>query len=267
MNIFNILFNQPLANGLMLFYNFLGHNFGVATLVFSSFLFLVTKPLTKPQLETAKKIKELQPLINKLKKKYGKDQTAFMKAQNDLYKEKNINPTAGCLPLILQVVIFITFSNVFNTAIQGASKFNEFLYPALKIAEGQELNMNFWYANIAKPDLVMIAGLPFALPGLFFVLIIILQFLSGKIMSPYIKEEEKVAKATKTQEDDMQVAMQKSMVYTLPLMYAFFGYQYSLGSILYLLVYVVGNIWTQVGMNGWGGLTPYTNKLSSFFKK
>jgi YidC/Oxa1 family membrane protein insertase len=263
MNIFNLIFNQPLANGLMLFYNVLGHNFGVATIVFSTFLFFITRPLIKPQLETAKKIKELQPLINKLKSKYGKDQTAFMKAQAELYKQKGINPTGGCLPLVLQIIIFLTFSNVFNTAIQGTAKFNEFLYPALKIAQGQELNMHFWYANIAKPDLIMVAGIPFALPGLFFVLIVILQFLSGKIMSPYIKEEAKVAKVTKTQEDDMQVAMQQSMAYTLPLMYAFFGYKYALGSILYLLVYVLGNIWTQVGMNGWGGLTPAVNLLKS----
>ncbi|MDP1710199.1 MAG: YidC/Oxa1 family membrane protein insertase, partial [bacterium] len=80
MNIFTTLLIQPLTNGLILFYNLLGHNLGTAIIGFSVFLIFVMRPLTKPYMESMKRIKELQPKVDKLKKKYGKDKIAFSKA-------------------------------------------------------------------------------------------------------------------------------------------------------------------------------------------
>src|SRR5260221_10549291 len=97
MNIFTLLITQPLANGLILFYNIFGHNLGLAILGFSIFLIFVMRPLTKPYMDSMKKVKEVQPMIDKLKKKYGKDTMGFSKAQAELYKQRRVNPAAGCL--------------------------------------------------------------------------------------------------------------------------------------------------------------------------
>src|SRR6266478_5569981 len=102
MDIFKILLTQPLINGLILFYRVTGQNLGVAILFFSVFLVFVLKPLTKPYLESMKKIKAFEPQLAKLKKKYGNDKLKFSQAQTELYKQNKINPTAGCLPYILQ---------------------------------------------------------------------------------------------------------------------------------------------------------------------
>ena len=53
-------------------------------------------------MESAKKMREIQPLVDKLKKKYKNDQKGLMAAQTELYKQKGVNPAAGCLPIIPQ---------------------------------------------------------------------------------------------------------------------------------------------------------------------
>ena len=263
--IFDIILKQPLANGLILFYNIFGHNLGIATILFSSALFLITRPLNKPQMESMKKIKEVQPLVDKLKKKYGTDKMAFSKAQAELYKQKGINPGAGCIFQILQLVILITFYQVFATSLSNSAdsivKLNELLYQPLKIASETTLNTSFWYLDISKPDLFHVPGISFGLPGLFLILATISQFLSIKITAPFIEKEKKIVKATKSDTDDMQLAMSSSMMYTVPLMTLYFGYTFPSGLALYWLVFSIGTVWQQVSTNGWGGLTPFIRRF------
>lgn len=271
MNIFTLLLVQPLTNGLFLFYKFLGQNLGVAILVFSVALIFALRPLTKPYMESMKKIKALEPQLAKLKKKYGSDKIKMSQVQADLYKQNKINPAAGCLPYLLQFAILIALFNVFTTALSSdgsaSAKVNALLYPAIKFSQNHVLNTSFLYLDISKPDVFHVPGIPFALPGLFLVLATIAQFLSVKITAPYIKAEEKAAKGTKSDTDDMQVAMQQSMTYTLPLMTLFFGLKFPSGLALYWLVFSVINVWQQVSISGWGSLTPYVTKFTSLFKK
>ena len=69
MDLFTILLVQPLINGLIIFYKVLGQNMGIAILVFSVFLKVILSPITKSSLENAKKAREWQPQIDKLKKR------------------------------------------------------------------------------------------------------------------------------------------------------------------------------------------------------
>ncbi len=265
MNIFSIILTQPLANGLILFYNLFGHNLGLATILFSSFLFLITRPLSKPQMESMKKMREIQPSVNKLKKKYGNDKMGFSKAQAELYKQKGINPGAGCIFQIIQLVILITFYQVFATSLSNSAesiaKLNDLLYPPLKIAAQTVLNTNFLYLDISKPDLFNLPGIQFGLPGIFLILATLAQFLSIKITAPYVEAEKKAVKATKAEGDDMQLAMSNSMMYTVPLMTLYFGYKFPSGLALYWLVFSIGTVWQQVASNGWGSLTPFIRRL------
>ncbi|KKR70767.1 MAG: Membrane protein insertase, YidC/Oxa1 family [Candidatus Woesebacteria bacterium GW2011_GWA2_40_7b] len=265
MNIFQVLLVQPLTNGLMLFYRILGQNLGVAILGFSLFLIFILRPLTKPYLNSMKRIKELEPEVSKLKKKYLGDKMGFSKAQADLYKERKINPAAGCLPYLLQFAVLIALFNVFTTALAGDGnamvKVNRLLYPALRFDQNQVLNTKFLYLDVSEPDKFNVPGIPFALPGLFLILATVAQFLSVKITTPYISVEQKVAKSTKSDTDDMQVSMQKSMIYTLPLMTLFFGLSFPSGLALYWLVFSIVSVWQQVLMSGWGSLTPFVTRL------
>ncbi len=263
MNIFNIILIQPLANGLILFYRILGENMGLAIIGFSLALRLLLNPLTKPYMESMKKMKEIEPQISKLKKKYANDSKGLMQAQTELYKQKGINPGAGCLPYILQIVVLIALFNVFNRVLKAtdANAFNELLYSPLKFAKDAVLNTRFLYLDITKPDVFHISGIPFALPGPLLFLAALLQYVASEMMTPFVNKEEKLAKKTANQVDDMQVSMQQSMKYTFPLFTLVFGVGFPSGLALYWLLFSIFQVWQQYQSSGWGGLTPFIQRL------
>lgn len=271
MNIFTTLLIQPLTNGLILFYKILGQNMGFAIIGFSLFLRFILNPLTAPYMKSMKRIKEVEPLVNKLKIKYANDKKGLMAAQQELYKQKNINPGAGCLPYILQIVILISLFNVFTRALSvdgdTISKLNELLYQPLKFIEGQTINTGFLYLDVRKPDIFNIPEIPFPLPGPILILAGILQFFSAKMNSPLVKKEQQIAKKTKGKADDMATAMQSSMIYTFPAMTILFGIKFPSGLALYWLLFSVFQIYQQYKTSGWGGLTPMINKIGFLRKK
>ncbi len=272
MNIFTTLLIQPLANGLAIFYKLLGGNMGIAIIGFSLFLRFILNPLTKPYMESMRKMKELAPQLEKLKKKHGNDKVKFAQAQADFYKQKGINPGAGCLPYILQIVVLIAFFNVFTRVLipngDAVYQFNQLLYEPLKFAEGEVINMKFLYLDVTKPDCFGPGtcssdpfSLPFPIPGPLLILAALIQFLSAKIGMPYTKIEEKVAEKTSEKKDDFQVAMQKSMIYTFPLFTLFIGMRFASGLAIYWLVFSATQAYQQVRSQGWGQLTDVVNKI------
>jgi len=270
MIIIETLLLAPLTNGLILFYYLFLQNMGLAIIGFSVFLRFVTNPLTKPYMASMKKIKEVEPLIKKLKLKYAKDQKGLMAAQTELYKQKGINPSAGCLPYILNIAIMIALFNVFTQVLSvkddSMTKLNALLYAPLKMSENAQLNTQFLYFNVKVPDTInKFVGLedkkPFPIPGPMIILAGLLQFFSAKMMAPIIKKEEKIAKDTKGGVDDMAVAMQSSMMYTFPLMTIVFGVSFPSGLALYWLLFSVFQMHQQYQSSGWGGLTPLINRL------
>lgn len=265
MNIFTIILIQPLANGLVIFYKLLGGNMGLAIIGFSIFLRVILNPLTKPYMESMKKMKDLAPQLAKLKKKHGDDKVKFAKAQADFYKEKGINPGAGCLPYILQIVVLIAFFNVFMRVLSpngdAIIQFNQLLYEPLKFGEGEVLNTKFLYLDVTKPDKFDFSFLPFSIPGPILTLAAVIQFLSAKVGIPYTKMEEGAAKKTSEKSDDFQVAMQKSMIYTFPLFTLFIGMRFASGLALYWLMFSAIQAYQQVKSQGWGELTTWVNKI------
>ncbi len=265
MNIFTTLLIQPLANGLILFYKILGNNLGLAIIGFGLALRMILNPLTKPYMESMKKMKEFAPQLDKLKKKYKGDKMKLAQAQSEFYRQKGINPGAGCLPYLLQIVVLIAFFNVFSRTLSPngeiVTRFNELLYEPLKFAADAVINTKFLHLDVTKPDVVNVSFLPFAVPGPVLLLAAFVQFISAKITAPYVEAEEKVAKKTKESTDDIQVAMQQSMIFTFPLMTIIIGVRFASGLALYWLLFSVYQAIQQYRSGGWGGLTPWIKKL------
>jgi YidC/Oxa1 family membrane protein insertase len=265
MNIFTTLLIQPLANGLIVAYRLLGENMGLAILGFGLFLRVVLNPLTKPYMKSMKKMKDFAPQLEKLKKKHKGDKVKLAQAQSEFYKQKGINPGAGCLPYLLQIVVLIAFFNVFSRVLTPngdiVARFNELLYEPLKFGVQEIINTKFLYLDVTRPDVFNIPFLPFPLPGPVLILAAFVQFLSAKIMAPYVKAEEKAAEKTEKKADDIQAAMQKSMIYTFPLMTIVIGFRFASGLALYWLLFSVYQAIQQYNSQGWGGLTPWIEKI------
>jgi len=264
MNIFTTFLIQPLTNGLILFYKLLGGNLGIAIIAFSLALRFILNPLTKPYMQSMKKMKELQPQLDKLKKKYANDKKGLLEAQAEFYRQEKVNPGAGCLPYLLQIVILIALFNVFTRVLSpgvGIEKLNALLYEPLRFAQNESLKTSFLYLNLTKPDVFRIPGAPFPIPGPLLILAALLQFVSAKIMAPMVSAEKKVAQKTAGGADDIQVAMQQSMTYTFPLFTLIFGMSFPSGLALYWLLFSFWQAWQQYKTTGWGGMTPWISKL------
>lgn len=256
---------QPLANGLIIFYKLLGSNMGLAIIGFSLFLRLILYPLTKPYMQSMKKMREFTPQLEKLKKKHKGDKVKLAQAQADFYKQKGIKPGAGCLPYLLQIVVLIAFFNVFTRALSPdgdpTARFNDLLYEPLMFINGDTLNTKFLYLDITRPDVFNVDFLPFAIPGPLLFLAALVQLISAKIMAPIEKLDEKVAERTKGSTDDIQTAMQKSMTYTFPLFTLLIGSRFPSGLALYWFVFSLTQAYQQYKSQGWGGLTPWLEKI------
>lgn len=250
----------------MVFYHLLGDNLGWAIIGFSLVLRFALYPLTKPYMDSMKKMKDYKSDIDRLKKKHKNDKVKLAQAQSDFYKEKGINPTAGCLPYVLQIVILIAlfrmFINVLSANGEAINKLNDLLYEPLKIT-ADHLNTQFFIWDLTQPDKFNIEGIPFALPGILIILAAVFQFVSAKIASPYVEEEQKLAKKTPEKADDFVANMQSSMIYMFPVMTLFIGLRFPAGLALYWLVFSGFQAIQQFNTSGWGGLTPHINKLSS----
>ena len=270
MNIFTIILTQPLTNGLILFYKIFGQNIGLAIVFFSIALRFALLPLTKPYMESMKKMKEHAPQIEKLKRKHKDDKKKLMQAQAEFYKQKGINPGAGCLPYLLQIVVlfalFGVFSNVLSANGDLAARVNNLLYPPLKLAQDATVNTKFLYMDITKPDVIRLEGLPIPLPGPVLILAALTQVISAKIMSPHIEKQKKAAKKTKEVADDFQTAMQSSMVYTFPLITIFAGMNFASGLALYWVTFSLFQTIQQYKSSGWGGATPWVRRLQTLVK-
>jgi len=94
-------------------------------------------PISMKQTAGAAKMKELQPELTELRKKYSKEPEKFAIAQRELFRKHNHNPFAGCLPVFLQLPIFIG------------------LYNALYYAIDLRLARFLWIDNLAAPDALM----------------------------------------------------------------------------------------------------------------
>ena len=266
MNIFEIILINPLTNGLVFFYKILGSNLGIAIIGFSLFLRVVLNPLTKPYMDSMKKMKKYSKELAKLKHRHKGDKTKAMQAQADFYKQKGINPGAGCLPYLIQIIILIALFNVFTQVLRGdgrlVDRFNKHLYEPLRFEESASINTKFLLWDVTTPDTITIPGLAFPIPGALLIISALVQLVSAKIATPYREYEEKIAERTKESSDDFSVAMQQSMVYTFPVLTLIAGLNFPSGLAIYWTVYSVLQAYQQYKVYGWGGATPWLKRLS-----
>ncbi len=102
---------------LRLFYNLTGI-WGVAIILLTIVVKVVTLPLTFKQMRSMKKMREVQPELEALKKKYADDRVRQAQEMQALFQRAGVNPLAGCLPMLIQLPIWIALYAMLNTAVE-----------------------------------------------------------------------------------------------------------------------------------------------------
>lgn len=93
-------------------------NYGVAIILLTIFVRLVFWPLTRKSTEGMKKMQEIQPLLKELQTKFKDNPQRLQQETFALYREKKVNPLSSCLPMLIQIPIFIALFNVLRSMVE-----------------------------------------------------------------------------------------------------------------------------------------------------
>ncbi len=182
------------------------HNYGIVIILFSIMVKVVLWPLTRKSQVAMKKMAALKPELEALKAKHGKNPQAMNQAMMALYKERGVNPAAGCIPMLFQMPILYGLFIVFRSTI-----------------EFRQAPFFGWISDLSQPDFLF--HLPFTIPlyGAGVGLLPIVMGISQFFMS----------KATITDPN------QKMMLYIMPVMMVFLFNNFPSGLSLYYTLFNV----------------------------
>ncbi len=226
-NLFNLILYQPLFNALIFLYAYLpGHDFGVAIIVLTAAIRLALYPLMAQSIRSQKILNELQPKIQEIQKQYQNDKQKLAKATMELYQKEKFNPFGGCLPLLIQLPILIALYQVFWKGFQAEQlKFLYSFVPNIGAIDPMFLGL----INLTQPNIV------------FAILAGVLQFVQSKMMMPQMKKQQQ----KNDQMAQFSGAMQKQMIYLLPLFTVFILWKLPSAVGLYWLVTTLFSIVQQ----------------------
>ncbi len=241
--------NSVITSLLLFFYQNLGSSLGLAIIFLTIIIRLVLVPVTLPSLKSAKKMQDLKPALDRLKKKF-KDPKKLQQAQLQLYKQNKINPASGCLPQIVQIIILISLYRVLTDFIG-----QEFI-------NGIKVNLNFLWLDLSQPDPFYILPVVAGVSQLFY------SLLTQTGTATDVKNPKNKAKKKK-EEDKLEMAqsIQKQMVYTMPLMTGIIALKFASGLALYWSISTIFSLVQQIILSGPGGLQRLASRLTLPFKK
>lgn len=257
-NFFNTIFVFPILNLLALFLHVFQYlkipgAFGFAIIGLTVFVRLLLHPFFKQQLETAKKMADIKPHLDKLSEKHKNDKNQLQQEQLKLYQQAGINPASGCLFMIIQIPVFIGLYNTLSIFLMNGntakiiSDINKVLYwPLLKI---QSFDPWFLGFNLVVTPQKGGHWIYFLIP----VLTGVLQYLQVQVSMPASTTAAVVQESDgKTQIDnkegkkndsgDFQKAMNTQMKYIFPLMIGWFSYTLPVGLSLYWNIFSLFSI-------------------------
>ncbi len=107
----------PLLWGLRALYSVIP-NYGVGIILLTGIVKLVTAPLTQTSFKSMKAMQKLQPEMQRLRERHKDDQATLQKEVMELYKRHRVNPVSGCLPMLLQLPIFVGLYNALMHSIE-----------------------------------------------------------------------------------------------------------------------------------------------------
>lgn len=257
--IWNLIIYDPMLNSLLFLYGIV-QNYGVAIILFTIIIGLLTMPLriksqAAMKVQQAKQAK-LQPRLEELKKKHKNDQQAYQQAQMKLMQEEGlVNPlNSGCLLMLIPFPIFIGLYGVI-TAVMGTTpesllQLSQHIYSFLPSA-GQliPVKSDFFGLNLAAiPSSAY--GLLSPITILIVLLVVGSSWIQQKIMTP----------ATAAV-DSQQAAMNSQMQLITPIIFGFFVVNAPVGLSLYWITFGLMTIVQQVIT---GGTDSLKNLVPSF---
>ena len=212
---------RPIAEYLLLpllkFLNMLIPNYGFVIIIFSLIIKIIVYPLTRKSFQSMKKMQLLQPKITELKEKFKDDPQKMNKETMKLYSTYGVNPAGGCLPILLQMPIFIALWGLFQAA-----------------TELRQQPFIFWINDLSVPDVIYDLGFKLPLFGI--------QEISGLavLMGVTTFFQQKMS---------IKDPKQQALIYMMPVMLTILFMTFPSGLNLYYFMFNVFSIAQQYYIN------------------
>ena len=250
------------VNTLLWIYDAIGHNFGVAIILFTILIRLITWPLNAQQLKGSQAMQELQndKEWQEIQKKYAKDREKLAQEQMRVYKERGISPFASCLPTLIQFPIIIALYQsiiraLATTPLGLLQLGRSIIFPFLNVESIIPLNSKFLWMDLGHPESVAILG--FAVPTLA-IIVAVTTYIQSKLTMPPTSNP-----------GDQTAAMSSSMAITMPLMLGWFALTFASGlSVYFITSNLLGILqYAVTGRANWRALLPGGKKAAPARKK
>ena len=237
------------VNVLIWIYDVVGNNFGLAIILFTILIRIVTWPLNAQQMKGAAAMQELQNDKDwqAIQKKYAKDKEKLAQEQMRVYREKGINPFGSCLPTLIQFPIIIALYPSITRALTSTPLDLLKLSRSLSLPNVSELiplNSKFLWMDLGRPESVAIFG--FALPTLALV-VAITTYIQAKLTMP-----------ASANPGDQSAAMSNMMSIYMPLLLGYFAITFASGlSVYFITSNILGIVqYAMQGKANWRNLIP-----------
>lgn len=221
---FKVVLYVPLFNALIFISNFVPkHDLGVSIIILTIIIRSLFFPLSIKAQRSQRALNAINPHIQAIKEKHKNDQAAQGAAMMQLYKENNINPIAGCLPLLIQLPILIALYQVFIAGLKPESF--SMLYSFVSNPGAiNPLSMGFISIGARNIFLALLAG--------------VLQFIQAKQSMAYMKAGGG--------SNPQMSALNAQMLYFFPVMIVVIGWNLQAGLILYWITTTAFSIGEQL---------------------
>jgi YidC/Oxa1 family membrane protein insertase len=246
---------SPFINVILFIYSLVGQNFGIAIILFTILIRLITHPLMVSQIKGSSNMQNLQSNEKwiAIQEKYKNDKEALAREQMALYKELGINPFASCLPMLIQFPVII---GLYQAIIQAMAhtpldllKLTRHIYPGfLDASELVPVHNQFLWMNLGQPERVNIFGIGIPILA---ILVVITTYLQSKLMTPPTANP-----------NDQSAQMTGMMNLYMPIFMGWLAWTLASGLSLYFVVSnVVGILqYALLGKANWRNLLPGSKK-------
>jgi YidC/Oxa1 family membrane protein insertase len=198
-------------------------NYGIAIILLTVMVRLVTAPLAVGQMRSMKRMGDLQPKLKELQEKFKDDRQRQSQEMMKLYREAGVNPLGGCLPLLLQFPVFIG------------------LYYALQSSiDLRQAAFGLWIDDLSQPETL------FTIPGVGWPVRVL----------PILMTLSMVVQQRMTPMTSMDPVQQRTMLIVMPVMFFFMFYGFPSGLVLYWFVSNLLAIAQQLYLNRQTGPKP-----------
>ncbi len=195
-------------------------NYGVAIVILTVLVRLVTAPLMAKQMRSMEGMRGLQPKIKEIQEKFKDDRQKQSEATMALYKREGVNPLGGCLPMVLQLPVMIGLFYALRSSI-----------------ELREAPFFGWITDLSAPETL------FEIPGLG-VPVRVLPLIMGATM--FLQQRM-------TPQPTMDATQARMMMTMMPIVMTFVFYRFASGLVLYWMLSnvlaIAHQLWIRRGLN------------------